>query len=107
MFVPRLGLMKPRQNIGLSATMGLLNENDSLVYFSILGGLSSGLSFTVSFFKTSSFLSLSGGFFRGQGRRTSQHPYVLVVLGRPNIRKRDLLAFCTKFERHTLQRRLP
>ena len=38
--------------------MGFLNENDSLAYFAILGELPSGLSFTVGFFKTASFLSL-------------------------------------------------
>ena len=55
-------------NIGLSPTMGFLNENDSLAYVAILGELSSGLSFTVGFFKTLIFLSLLVGFFRGQGR---------------------------------------
>ena len=48
--------------------MGFLNENDSLAYFAILGGLSSGLSFTVGFFKTLNVLSLLVGFVRGQGR---------------------------------------
>ena len=43
--------------------MGFLNENDSLAYFAILGELSSGLSFTVGFFKALSFLSLLVGFF--------------------------------------------
>ena len=41
-----------RTNIGLSPTTGLSNENDSLAYFAILGGLLSRLSFTVGFFKT-------------------------------------------------------
>ena len=44
-----------------------LNENDSLAYFAILGELLSGLSFTLRFFKTLSFLSLLVGFFRAQG----------------------------------------
>ena len=35
-----------RTNRGLSPTMGLLNVDDSLAYFAILGELSSGLSFT-------------------------------------------------------------
>ena len=48
--------------------MGFLNENDSLAYFEILGELPAGLSFTVGFFMTLSFLLLSVGFFRGQGR---------------------------------------
>ena len=39
-------------SIGLSQTMGFSNENDSLAYFSILEELSSGLFFTVGFFKT-------------------------------------------------------
>ena len=62
--------------------MGFLNENDSLVYFAILGELSSGLSFTVGFLKTFCFLSLLVGFFRGQGRThiLQQHSIVLVDL---------------------------
>ena len=59
-------LNEARTNIGLSPTMGFLNENDSLAYFAILGELSSGLSFTVGFLKTLSFLSLLVGFFRGR-----------------------------------------
>ena len=45
--------------------MGFLNKKkyDSLAYFAILGDLSSGLSFTVSFFKTLNFPLL----FRGIG----------------------------------------
>ena len=86
--------------------MGLLKENDSLAYFAILGELSSGLSFTVGLFKTLSFLSLLAGFSEGNERHTSQHPNVLAGLRRPNIRTELFLAFCTKFERHTLQRRL-
>ena len=48
---------------------GLLNENDSLAYmhFAILGELSSGLSFTVGFFKGLRLLSLLVGFFPGGG----------------------------------------
>ena len=68
MFVPRLGLTKTKTNIGLSPTLGFLNENDSLAYFAVLGELSLGLSFAVGFFKTLSFLSLSVGFLRGQGK---------------------------------------
>ena len=51
MFVPRLN--EARTNIDLSPTMGLLNENDSLAYFEILGELSSAVSpfFSVGFFK--------------------------------------------------------
>ena len=42
-----------RTSIGLSPTMGFLNENDILaLIFAILGELLSGLSFTVDFFKT-------------------------------------------------------
>ena len=41
-------LNEARTNIGLSSTMGFLNENESLAYFATLGGLSLGLSFTVS-----------------------------------------------------------
>ena len=52
MFVPRFGLIKP----GRTQTMGFLNENDSLAYFTILGELSSGLSLAVCFFKTFRFL---------------------------------------------------
>ena len=65
---PHTWLNEVRTIIGLSPTIGLLNENDSLAYFTILGELSSGLSFTVGFFKTLSFLSLLVGFSRGQGR---------------------------------------
>ena len=67
--------------------MGFFNENDSLAYFVVLGELSSGLSFTVGFFKTLSLLSLSVGFFRGKEGYASQHPNVLVGLRRPNIRR--------------------
>ena len=49
---PQTWLNKARTNIGLSPTMGFLNENDSLAYFAILGELSSGPSFIVGFFKT-------------------------------------------------------
>ena len=77
--------------IRLSPTMGFLNENDSLAYFAILGELSSGLSFTVGFFKTKFFLIISW-FFQGKERHTSQHPNILAVLRRPNIR-REILGF--------------
>ena len=90
-----------RTNIGLSPPMGFLNENDRLVYFAILRDLSSDLSFTMGFF---SHYQLA--FSDGKEGHTSQHPDVLVGLRRPNIRKEIVLAFCTKFERHTSQRRL-
>ena len=48
-------LNEARTNIGLSTTIGFLNDNDSLVYFAIFGELPSDLSFTVVFFKTSVF----------------------------------------------------
>ena len=51
-----------RTNIGLSPTMHFLNKIDSLAYFAIWGELSSGLSFTLGFFKTLRFLSLLVGF---------------------------------------------
>ena len=38
------------------STISFLNENDSLAYFATAGELSPGLSFTVGFFKTLSFL---------------------------------------------------
>ena len=63
-------LNEARTNKGLSPTMGFLNENASLAYFAILGELSSGPCFTVGFFKTESFLSLSVGFSGGKERRT-------------------------------------
>ena len=77
-----------------------------MAYSAILEELSLGLSFTVGFFKTLSFLSLLVGFFRGQEGCIPLHPNVLVGLRRPNIRRESFLAFCTKFERYTLQRRL-
>ena len=49
-------LNEAKTNVGLSPTMGFLNENDSLAYSAILGGLSSSLSLTVRFFKTFGFL---------------------------------------------------
>ena len=52
---PQTWLNEARTKIGLSPTMGFLNENDSLAYFTILRELSSGLSITVVFFKTLSF----------------------------------------------------
>ena len=68
--------------------MVILNEKDSLAYFAILEELSSGLSFTVGFFKTLSFLSLLNGFLRGT-RKDIPHntPNVLVGLRRPNIKR--------------------
>ena len=65
---PQTWLNKARTKIVLSASMGFLSENDSLDCFAILGELSSGLSFTVGFFKTFRFLSLLVGFSRRQGR---------------------------------------
>ena len=90
----------------LSPTMGFFNENDSLAYSAILERIVVRSVFTVGFFKTLSFLSLLVGFFRGQGRTYISTPLSLVGLRRPNIRKEIFLAFCTKFERHTLQRPL-
>ena len=54
--------------MGLSPTMGFLNENDSLACFEILGELSSSLSLTVCFVKTFDSPSSLVGFFRGPGR---------------------------------------
>ena len=67
-----------------------------LNYFAILGELSSGLSFTVGFFKTSKISLIMLGSFRGKERHTSQHPYV----------GDKFSAFCTKLEKHTLQQQL-
>ena len=50
---PQTWLHEARTNIGLSPTVGFLNENDSLAYFAILGELLSALSFTVGFFQDS------------------------------------------------------
>ena len=75
---PQTWLNEASTSTGLSPTMGGLNENGSLVYFAVLGELSSGLSFTVGFFKTLGFLSLLVGFFRGKKGHTSQHPNALV-----------------------------
>ena len=47
---PQTWLNETRTNIGLSPTVGFLNENDNLAYFAILGELSSSLSFTAGFF---------------------------------------------------------
>ena len=47
---PQTWLNEVRTNIGLSPTMGYLNENDSLAYFAILRELSSGLPFIVGFY---------------------------------------------------------
>ena len=74
---PQTWLNEARANIGLSPTMGFLNENDSLAYFEILGELSSGLSFTVGLFMTLSFLLLLAGFFRRQGRTYLATPWCL------------------------------
>ena len=52
---PQTWLNEARANIGLSPTMGFLNENDSLAYFAILEELSSGLSFTVGFSRFQAF----------------------------------------------------
>ena len=40
-------------------------------------------------------------FSGGKEGHTSQNPYVLVGLRRPNIKREISVAFCTKFERHT------
>ena len=82
--------------------MGFSNENDSLAW----GELSSGLSFTARFFKTLSILSSLVGFFRGQGRTYLETPTCFSWLKNTKYQKRNFFAFCTKFERHTLQRRL-
>ena len=63
---PQTWLNKARTNIGLSLTMGFLNENDSLAYFAILGKLPSGLFFTVGFFKTFKFFLIFSWHFQGQ-----------------------------------------
>ena len=60
---PHTWLNEARTNIGVSPTVGSLNEYDSLAYFEILEEFSSGLSFTVGFFKSLSVLSLLVGFF--------------------------------------------
>ena len=52
------------------------------------------------------FLIISWLFSGGKERHTSQHPNVFFGLRRRNIRREFFLAFYTKFERHTLQRRL-
>ena len=65
---PQTWLNEARINTGLSPTIDFLDENDSLAYFEILGELPAGLSFTVEFFMTLSFLLLTGGFFGGRGR---------------------------------------
>ena len=90
---PQTWLNEDRTNTGLSPTKGSLNINDILAYFDILGELPSGLSLTVGFFKTLSFLLSLAGFSGGKERHTSQHPNVLLGLGRPNIRKRIFLGF--------------
>ena len=67
-------LNEAKTNIGLSSTMGFLNESDSLAYFSIFGESSSGISFTAGFFKPLSFLSSLVGFFRGQEKTSLATP---------------------------------
>ena len=62
------------------------------------------MTFTVGFSRLSSII-ISWLFSGGKEGHTSQHPNVLVGLRRPHIRREIFLAFCTKFERHTLQRR--
>ena len=49
----------------------------------------SGLSFTVGFFKTSIFVSLLVGFFRGQGRTYLAIPYCLSCLKKTKYQKRN------------------
>ena len=57
------------------------------------GELLLSLSFTVGFFKTFCFLSLLVGFLGGKEGHNSRHPYVLVGLRRPNIRRKILWLF--------------
>ena len=85
---PQTWLNESRANVGLSPTMGFLNDNDSLAYFAILVELSSGLSLTVGFLKTSSFLSLLVGFYRGQGRTYLATPYCFSWLKKTKYQKR-------------------
>ena len=61
--------------------------------------------FYCGLFNTLIFLLLSVGFSGDKEGHTSQHPNVLVGLRRPHIRRESFLAFCTKFESHTLKRR--
>ena len=92
--------------MSLSPTMGFLNENDNLAYFAILGQSSSGLSFTVGFFKPLSFLLLLVGLFREQARTYLAIPSCFSWIKKTRYQKRNFLTSCTKSERHTLQRRL-
>ena len=84
---PQTWLNEAKTNIGMSPTMGFLNENVSLAYFAILGELSSGLPFIVGFFKTYVFSHHKLGFSGGKEGHASQHPNVLVSLRRPNIKR--------------------
>ena len=59
---PQTWLNEARTNVGLSPTMGFLNENDSLAYFAMLVELLSGLS--VGFFKTFKFSRIISWLFR-------------------------------------------
>ena len=55
---PQTWLNEARINIGLSPTVGFLNENDCLAYFAILENCRQ-VCLTVDFFKTKFSLSLS------------------------------------------------
>ena len=79
MFVSRLGLINQNKHRPIP-NYGLFEWKWQLANFKIFGEFSSFLSFTVSFFKILSFLSLLVGFFRGKEERTSQHPNFLVGL---------------------------
>ena len=97
-------LNEAEATIGLSPIMGLLNENESLVYFAVLGELSSGLSLTVGSSRLAWFsIIISWGPGRGHDGHASQQPDVLVGLKSPNIGREIFLAFSTKFENHTIQ----
>ena len=54
-----------KTNIGLSPTIGFLNENDSLAYFESWQEWSSCLSFTVGFLKTFKFSLIISWLFQG------------------------------------------
>ena len=62
---PQTWLNKARAQIGLSSTMGFLNENDSQTYFAILRELSSGLSFTGGLFLYFKFSLIITWLFQG------------------------------------------
>ena len=99
---PQTWLNEARTNRYVPPTMAFLNEKDSLAYSAMLGELSSGLSFTIGFFKTFKFSLI----ISWRGRTYLTAPLSFSWLKKTKYQKSNFVDFLTKFERQTLQQLL-